>query len=297
MYKEDLEINGIIQIIMNQEHRIYYSSIDNKRTYNYLKKLKILENLPIDLRVQYAAGDNFIGIDKFYICDELYYIIIINPKSSKCCNCSKTLIDDVTGLYSRSYWEQINSEINCHLSFKDLSLILIDIDNLKKINDSYGHLEGDKAIKVVGQAIQKSIRKEDIGIRYGGDEFIVLLLSQDKNTVDKVIKRIRRQIYKQTVKENIDIQISAGVASNNDFYNMEDIIRIADKNLYKEKKMKKSEKREKMDTLKELKEQIEVMRDELNKQVIEKDKVMSNEEILELSQKLEKLIVKYLKDA
>ncbi|WP_313755777.1 diguanylate cyclase [Tissierella sp.] len=292
MYKGNFETNKVIQIIINQEYKIHYSSIGNGRAYNYIKELNILENLSIDSTIPYTSGDYFIYIDRFYIYGQIYYIITISSNSSKCYSCSKVLIDDVTGLYNRSYWEQINGEVQNYLSFKDLFLILIDIDNLKKINDSYGHLEGDKAIKVVGQAIQKSIKRNDIGIRYGGDEFIVLLLNQDKDRADKVIKKIRREIYKQSVEENIDIQVSTGIASNVNSCDIEDIIRIADKDLYKEKKLKKGEKQEEIHKFKELKKQIEKIRNDLNQQIIKKDKM----EIFELSQRLDRLIMKYLKD-
>ncbi|WP_353095101.1 diguanylate cyclase [Tissierella praeacuta] len=293
MCKGNFETNKLIQIIINQEHRIQYSNIGNQRAYDYLKELHILENLSTDLPINYTSINYFISVDKFYIYNQIHYIIMMTPKFSKCNNCSNLLIDSVTGLYNRNYWEKINSKIRHNIRFKDFSLILIDIDNLKKINDIYGHLEGDKAIKVVGQAIQHSIRKEDIGIRYGGDEFIILLLNQDRNTVEEIIKRIRRGIYKQVIEENIDVQISTGVAFNDCYYNMEDIMRIADKNLYKEKEIKKGIRHEKTNTLKELSEQIEGLRSELNKQIIEKDKV----KILELSQKLDILIVEYLKNS
>lgn len=298
MYKRNFDTNNIIQIIINQEHKIEYSNISDEESYDYLKKLNIIEKLPVHLTVKYDLENYFICIDRFYIFGEIYYIVMIGLKSFKCYSCNKMLIDNVTGLYNRNYWEQINGKIQYNLPFENLSLILIDIDDLKKINDNYGHLEGDKAIKVVGQAIQMSIRKEDIGIRYGGDEFIILIFNKDKSTINEVIKKIRRKIYEKTIEGNINIQISVGTASHDHSCNIEDIMEAADEELYKEKKMKKREKLHKeKDTLEALRMQIEVVIDELNTKVIQNNRVISNEEIVKLSQKLDNLVVRYLKDS
>lgn len=104
---------------------------------------------------------------------------------------SKSIIDAITGLYNRNYLEEIRETI-CYSKFKNISLILIDIDNLKNINDNYGHLEGDKAIEIVGNSIKNNIRTEDIGIRYGGDEFIIILFNKDTKAANKIVNRIKK---------------------------------------------------------------------------------------------------------
>ncbi|MBZ4664621.1 MAG: diguanylate cyclase [Caloramator sp.] len=295
MYKEDFETNGIIRIVMNQEHKIQYSSINNQETYNYLKKLDILEKLPEYSSVQYNSGNYCVAIDKLYIADQPYHIITIALRHHKCSNCSKAFIDAPTGLYNRNYWEQISNGTIYHPGIKEYSLILIDIDSLKKINDTYGHLAGDKAIEIVGQAIKRSIRKEDLGIRYGGDEFIVLLFNQDRKAAYKVVKRIRKEISKRTIEENLDIQISAGIACCDYLSDLEEIVKMADKDMYREKEIKKEQKVQ-TNTLKDLREEIEKIRNELNKRVIQEGKGINNEETLKLSQKLDELIAKYLKN-
>jgi diguanylate cyclase (GGDEF)-like protein len=214
----------------------------------------------------------------------------------ECENCRKALTDAVTGLYNRNYWEQIISEVTLHPRTQNFSLILIDVDNLKEINDTYGHMAGDKAIEIVGQAIKKSIRKEDAGLRYGGDEFIILLFNQDKKAAYKVIERIRREINESAAEQGMNIQISAGVAYYDSLRNMGDIIKMADRNLYKEKRVKKSKEKQNSEKLKHLLREIEKLRDELNKKVTQHDKGINNEETLKLSQKLDELITRYLKD-
>lgn len=168
------------------------------------------------------------------------------------------------------------------------------MDNLKEINDTYGHTAGDKAIEIVGQAIKNSIRKEDAGLRYGGDEFIILLFNQDKKAAYRVIERIRREISELAAGQGINIQISAGAACYDCLRNMGDIIKMADRDLYKEKRAKKSKDKQDSKKLKHLLQEIEKLRDELNKKVTLEGKGINNEETLKLSQRLDELIVKHL---
>ena len=143
------------------------------------------------------------------------------------------------GLNNRNYWELINNgSIFYPYNSKEFTLIIIDIDNLKEINDNFGHLAGDEAIKIVGESIKRNIRKEDLGVRYGGDEFIILLFNQDKRAAKTVIERIRKEINDLSHKQGINIQISAGAAYyNSTKRNMGDLIRMADRDLYREKQL------------------------------------------------------------
>ena len=237
-----------------------------------------------------------VTIDKVNITGNMYYVITAVLRHPKCENCRKALTDAVTGLYNRNYWEQIISGATFQPRTQNFSLILIDVDNLKEINDTYGHIAGDKVIEIVGQAIKKCIRKEDAGLRYGGDEFIILLFNQDKKAAYRVIERIRREINKLAAGQGMNIQISAGVAYYNSLRNVGDIIKMADRDLYKEKQMKKTKEKQNSDKLKYLIQEIEKLRDELNKKVTLEGKGINNEETLKLSQKLDELITRYLID-
>lgn len=294
MYKEDFEIRETIFIVINQENIIEYSNINRHVARNYMKKMNILNKLPLDSLVQFTLDNYYITIDKFYISVKLYYVIIINPKILICSNCHKAFIDMATGLYNRNYLEQV-SRATCYQGIKNLSLIFIDIDNLKIINDIYGHSQGDRAIKIVGQAIRKSTRKEDIGIRYGGDEFIILLLNQKQKVTYKVIKRIRKELNERSLDKKLNVHISVGVAYTDNLKNIDDMIKIADRNLYREKKIKNKQKQVGESDINKLKHDIQKMQDELNKKVLENGKGISNQETLKLSQRLDELIVKYFK--
>lgn len=153
-------------------------------------------------------------IDKFILDGKPYYLIT-STKRYECSSCIKVLRDEMTGLYNRNYLEFIKREALPINMDKYLSLILIDVDNLKMLNDTYGHLAGDKVIRIVGQAIKKGIRQKDLGIRFGGDEFIILLPTKDKMATEKVVTRIRETIHEMAKKHKIDIEVSVGIASSN----------------------------------------------------------------------------------
>jgi diguanylate cyclase len=298
--KEEYEIEEIIRIVLNNENKVLYSSININETHYYLKKLGALNKLSKVSCVQYCLENHLAFIDEFYINDQKYHMITIvssKQKCSDCSKCSKVLVDSVTGLHNRNYWELINNgSIYYPLSTKDFALIIIDIDNLKEINDNFGHLAGDEVIKIVGQSIKRNIRKEDLGVRYGGDEFLILLFNQDKRAAKKVIERIRKEINELTASQRMSIQISAGVAYYNSLRNVGDIIKMADRDLYKEKRVKKSKEKQNSEKLKHLLREIEKLRDELNKKVTLEGKGINNEETLKLSQKLDELITRYLID-
>jgi diguanylate cyclase (GGDEF)-like protein len=286
----------IIRIVLNKRCDIQYASIDNKNAIDYIKKLDIVNRLLDDLPVQYDLENYHVTIDEVNITDNMYYAITAVLEYPKCENCRKALTDAVTGLYNRNYWEQIISDVTLHPRTQNFSLILIDVDNLKEINDTYGHTAGDKVIEIVGQAIKKCIRKEDAGLRYGGEEFIILLFNQDKKAAYRVVERIRREISELAAGQGINIQISAGVACYDCLRNMGDIIKMADRDLYKEKRVKKSKDKQDSKKLKHLLQEIEKLRDELNKKVTLEGKGINNEEALKLSQRLDGLIARYLKD-
>ena len=288
---EDNKDRKIICIILDRRYRIKYANIGNKYAINYVKSLDI-RRLSYNLPVQYNLEDYNIVIDKINITGNIYYLITAVSLHPECKNCRKALTDEVTGLYNRNYFEQMIRDATLRPRSQNFSLILIDVDNLKEVNDTFGHIAGDKVIEIVGQAIKKCIRKGDVALRYGGDEFIILLFDEDKKAAYRVIGRIRKEINKLALEQRMDIQISAGTAYYNSLRNMGDIIKMADRDLYKEKQIKKSIKRQNGEKLKGLILEIEKLRDKLNKKVQE-GKGLHNEETLKLSQELDKLIAKY----
>lgn len=130
-------------------------------------------------------------------------------------------IDPLTGLNNRSGGERaLEAEINRFLRSKShnnsISMIFIDGDNIKAINDKYGHAVGDKVIKVIAESIKASQRDYDTAYRYGGDEFIVILPDTDEIGAFSFVKRISKSLEKEvskisTEKNNLtNISVSCG---------------------------------------------------------------------------------------
>jgi len=153
--------------------------------------------------------------------------------------------DELTDIANRRYFlKALQHEIERSKRFEEnISLLMIDVDNLKDINDTYGHLCGDRMLKHIAKTIQKRIRKIDILARYGGDEFALLLLRTGKKWASKVGEEIRLSVKKtrirwkgQTVKATISIGVYATNFSKNLQETIDSFLEKADKALYMAKK-------------------------------------------------------------
>jgi len=148
--------------------------------------------------------------------------------------------DPLTSLFTRRLLnETIDSLLLKHDREENcLSLIFMDIDHFKKINDTYGHPMGDQVLASVGEMIKKHTRPNDFCYRYGGEEFLVIMFSNDNNSAVVLAERIRKTI-KETVFRykgiKFSITISAGISSRNKAESIEPALARADQNLYKAK--------------------------------------------------------------
>ena len=294
MNQEKFEKDNIVRIILNPDYEILHSNVNRDEANSYLVKLTVLDNIADNTSVQYCIKNSHVIIDRFIFNNQPYYMILITLIND-CSVCTKVLKDEVTGLFNRNFLEQIVEDKIPYSNIAYLSLILADIDNLKEINDTQGHLVGDKAIKVVGYAISNCIRKSDVGIRYGGDEFIILLPNQNRIAAEKVMRRIRIEIDRLAQESGIVVKISAGISSNNYSSNLEDMINMADTELYNEKEAKKKEHKD-YDVLVNIRREIETIRNELDSKIYQNQNQLTANDVLEVSQKLDDLVLKYLDD-
>ena len=129
-----------------------------------------------------------------------------------------SITDGLTKLYnSRYFYNQLKAEIDRTSRYqRPLSLLLLDIDQFKEYNDSFGHLEGDKVLVRLGQVIKTCLRKMDSAYRYGGEEFTVILPETEGDEAATVAERIRSCVTKEKFfpreqKEKYTITISIGV--------------------------------------------------------------------------------------
>ena len=105
-------------------------------------------------------------------------------------------MDRLTELYNRSYLEPfLEGEIDtARKENQQVSVMMVDMDHFKEINDTYGHVVGDHVLAIFAQVVLKCLRKTDIIARYGGDEFIVVLPNTDTETASSVADRIRNEV-------------------------------------------------------------------------------------------------------
>ena len=126
-----------------------------------------------------------------------------------------------------------------HRYHRNLTLILLDVDDFKGINDTYGHPSGDYVLKTIVQTIQKLIRANDFIFRYGGDEFIILLVETDVNEAQEPVNRIHQELEHVSVSAGQDmplqIQVSLGVTGLSADDNLEDMLQRTDQALYQAK--------------------------------------------------------------
>jgi diguanylate cyclase (GGDEF)-like protein len=143
--------------------------------------------------------------------------------------------DFLTGLANHRHFQStLSREVGrARRHSRPLSLLLIDMDLLKTVNDRFGHQAGDAVIRAVARRIQQTCREIDFAARYGGEEFVVILPETDLDGALLAAERIRRSIERTEVGEIGRISASIGVASYPvNATNRDDLIRIADQALY-----------------------------------------------------------------
>jgi len=152
--------------------------------------------------------------------------------------------DPLTHIYNRRYFAEQSGKILAFSKRNDLPLtiLILDIDKFKNINDTYGHFVGDEVIIKVAKILSKHIRQSDIVARFGGEEFVMLLQNCDIQNGKNVAEKTRLDIQDSTItlksKEIVDFTISIGVAQydqKQDANNLEHTVSRADEALYKSK--------------------------------------------------------------
>ena len=150
--------------------------------------------------------------------------------------------DNLTGIYNRHYLLEKSVSIfqNANNLNQPLSILLIDIDHFKKVNDDYGHLTGDEILKYFVNNIQKTLRTDDLFARYGGEEFVLLLPKANIDESLIVAEKLRRYIeqhpyHSEKLDNTINITISIGVSQYQEGNSLEKLIDRADLALYQAK--------------------------------------------------------------
>lgn len=152
-------------------------------------------------------------------------------------------VDELTGLYNLRYFRNLlQSEMQrCKRSGIPLSLVIVDIDHFKQVNDTHGHESGNIALQEVARLLREGVRSSDIVCRYGGEEFVMVLPETQLPVAIEVAERIRSSIEASVIKlvdgNELDLTASMGanVFNHTDTVSIEDFVDSADRYLYEAK--------------------------------------------------------------
>lgn len=145
--------------------------------------------------------------------------------------------DEKTGLYNNKFFETLlNMEIEKAKRGKQkLSLLIIDVDFFKNINDTYGHVKGDEILKRLAQVIMSQIRQSDIAARFGGEEFIILLPETPVAKAKTLTTRLRNKIKHDVILKKYKLTVSGGLTQYKKGDSEKRLKERADKALYQAK--------------------------------------------------------------
>jgi len=154
--------------------------------------------------------------------------------------------DPLTALYNRLYFDEVVPQALAHARRyrEPMSLMIVDGDHFKSINDRFSHLEGDRVLKIIGTTLNAEVRAADIACRYGGDEFVIVLPRTDAMAAQALAERFQVRLRETcafadppfawgTVTTTVGI---AAFPSDGHFDTIEDLVRIADTRLYEGKR-------------------------------------------------------------
>lgn len=201
--------------------------------------------------LQTVANQLAISIENAHLYETAHQEITDRKRAEKALKKSEdrfhklSITDSLTNIYNRRYFydegfkvvEYVKRHKGC------LTIAILDVDNFKKINDTYGHQAGDYILKEFSNILKRSIRPYDVLARYGGEEFAIIFRDIDKKTSKKIILRIKEYIenYNFTFEnEKIELRFSGGISDVNEVKSdnliIEELIKIADDRLYIAKK-------------------------------------------------------------
>jgi len=150
-----------------------------------------------------------------------------------------SIIDHLTGFYNSGYLrKRVHEEIKRYRrTGGDFGIVFLDLDNFKGINDSHGHLVGDQVLKQIAGVLKENVRSSEVLVRYGGDEFVLLMPGAGKDQGRDVIKRLRQAVKSMSFPdEDVTVGLSGGAAFfPEDGSSLDQLLAVTDKRMYKEK--------------------------------------------------------------
>jgi diguanylate cyclase (GGDEF)-like protein len=209
--------------------------------------LKILEKEKIKL-ITIKENDSVTDCIEIFVSRGIKHLPVVNDENKVVGVVSATdiiqkvsyliFIDSLTGFGNRHYFESLKVKLNKFQGKITTGILMLDIDNFKKVNDTYGHTLGDKVLKKVAETIINNIRFVDEAVRYGGEEFLIILFKAHKQVVLKIGERIRQAVERIKFEEQpgLKITISVGATLCPSCFKVEECIERADLALKRAKK-------------------------------------------------------------
>ncbi len=185
----------------------------------------------------FMAGGGQLLFSRFFMNNAREEVIVTYEKIKE-----SIYIDELTGIYNRrAGMTRLHEEFTrSRRAGASMSVAVVDIDNFKSINDTYGHQVGDQVIRTVAQIIRDELRESDIVFRYGGEEFVIILAEMDERRSLYPLDRLRERLSRETIncgRHGIVSTISIGVAHvHPSDETVEEVIHRADAALYSAKR-------------------------------------------------------------
>ncbi len=192
------------------------------------------------IRAPLLPGDK-INLGDVLLQFDLYDPIDLKYRQNLARKISEADKDEVTGLYSRKYLKQITGKIITKYkgSLSALCICMTDLDHFKSVNDRFGHPAGDDVLKVMGKLLRENLRTNDIPIRYGGEEFLIILPDCTSGSAHTIIERIRCALESydfSRIDPEMSVTSSFGIAELQHSDDFESLLKRADQALYQAKK-------------------------------------------------------------
>lgn len=167
---------------------------------------------------------------------------LVREQMERLRNQQLSLLDPLTEVYNRRYLEVfLGQEIQRAERYgQTFSLVMLDLDGFREINNQFGHPVGDEALRATGRLLKQACRKSDVIVRYGGDEFLLVLPETDANGAAALLKRLRQEFshFSQNTHLGLRLSFSAGVVSTTGGKDLQELLVEVDQSLYTDKRMR-----------------------------------------------------------
>ncbi len=253
---------GLVGKVYHRSQAVYIPDIGELKSFNYYDHLKKVQGsiyylpLPLSkeenlgvLKLRKVSRHGFSEVERSVLTS---LAEIISNSYRRALNLeslvSKSYLDELTGCYNRRYFDE-----HYKIEFKraqryqhNLSLIFIDVDDFKEINDFYGHGFGDYVLKTIGELLRRLTRISDSTIRYGGDEFLIILPETSHESALEVATKLKNAINTFPFQDSnlpnpLEITVSMGISSYpRDSIEPDVLVKIADQALYRSKEQGKN---------------------------------------------------------